>query len=183
MDPVQPSDTYFDTSLPNPPWTPDEVATLRTGGGTQDAFTLHGVTPETMSLADANWYLVPGEDLTVTWVPAPSGARTQVELGLRIDLHGLTPSTLRCVFPDTGTGTVPSSVLDALIDVGLTGYPNGMLTRKSTDSTPLSGGGCVEFRLQSSKLAAVEIEGYTPCRRDEDCPEGQECNEALERCE
>ena len=29
----------------------------------------------------------------------------------------------------------------------------------------------------------LEIEGYTPCRRDEDCPEGQECNEALERCE
>jgi hypothetical protein len=183
MEPVEPGATYFDTSLPNPPWDPGVVATLRSGGGAHDAFTLHGVTPETMAIEDADWLLVPGEDLTVTWAPAAEGARTSVELGLRIDQHGLTPSTLRCIFPDTGTGTVPASVLDALIDVGLTGFPNGILTRQSIDSTDLSGGGCAELRLQSSQLAEVEIEGYTPCRRDEDCPDGQECNEALERCE
>ncbi|MEC8422597.1 MAG: hypothetical protein VX000_02405, partial [Myxococcota bacterium] len=183
MDPVEPGATYFDTSLPNPPWTPGTVATLESGGGAHAPFLLHGVAPVEMAIEDSGWKLVPGESLQVSWVPASEGARTEVELGLRIDQHGLTPSTLRCVFADTGSGTVPASVLDALIDVGLTGYPNGLLTRQSIDSTDLSGGGCVELRLQSSKLADVEIEGYTPCRRDEDCPDGQECNEALERCE
>jgi len=183
MEPVEPGATYFDTSLPNPPWTTGEVTTLSSGGGAHAEFTLHGVTPVDMSLEQADWLLVPGEDLTVTWVPAADGSRTEVALGLRIDQHGLTPSTLNCVFADTGTGTVPSSVLDALIDVGLTGYPNGILTRQTIDSADLSAGGCVELRLQSSRLAGVEIEGYTPCRRDEDCPDGQECNEVLERCE
>lgn len=183
MEPVEPGATYFDTSLPNPPWSAGAVSTLQSGGGAHDPFTLHGVTPIEMSLESPDWLLVPGEDLTVTWVPGPAGARTEIALGLRIDQHGLTPSTLRCVFADTGTGTVPASVLDALIDVGLTGYPNGLLTRQTIDSTDLSGGGCVELRLQSSRLAGVEIEGYTPCRRDEDCPDGEECNEVLERCE
>jgi len=183
MEPVEPGATYFDTSLPNPPWAPGGVATLQSGGGAHAPFTLHGVTPEGMQITDAMWQLVPGEALDVQWSPAPEGVRTEVQLALRIDQHGLTPSTLRCTFADTGSGVVPASVLDALIDVGLTGFPSGILTRQSVDSTDLDGGGCAELRLQSSQLAEVGIEGYTPCRRDEDCPDGQECNEVLERCE
>ena len=29
----------------------------------------------------------------------------------------------------------------------------------------------------------VDIQGYTPCRNDAECPEGQPCNDELERCE
>ena len=42
----------------------------------------------------------------------------------------------------------------------------------------------MDFTLASSQLAeSVRIEGYTPCNRDEECPEGQTCNEPLQRCE
>jgi Cys-rich repeat protein len=65
---------------------------------------------------------------------------------------------------------------------GVTGFPAGDLLRRTADSTPI-GGGCIDLVASSSRFAQVTIEGYTPCRSDGECPEGQTCNEPLERCE
>ena len=87
------------------------------------------------------------------------------------------------IFEDDGEGVVPAETLDTLIGFGLTGFPFGELSRRTVDHVDLDGGGCLQMAARSSRLGNVDIEGYTPCRRDEDCPEGQTCNEALERCE
>ena len=109
---------------------------------------------------------------------------TEIVLVLRIDMHGTTPSSLECVFPDTGGGVVSSATLGALVDAGLTGFPAGELRRRTADHADIDNGNCVEFLARSVQVPdLVEIEGYTPCRQDADCPDGQECNEALERCE
>lgn len=183
MEPVVPGNSYFDTSLGNPPWTPRTVLTLETEGGAYDPLTLHAVTPDSFSLTGTEWLLVPGEPFELSWEPAPEGARTEVVLSMRIDQHGLTPSTLTCAFADDGTGTVPAAAFNALVEFGITGFPTGEIERRTVDHVALSDGGCAEFAATESRLPSLEIEGYTPCRRDQDCPEGQECNELLERCE
>lgn len=182
MSPVNPGAAYFDTSVPNPPWTAGAVLTLRTGGGPSAPVRVNAVAPEALAMEGADWSLSPGADFTVRWTAAAPGARTEVLLQLRIDQHGLTPASLECVFADDGEGTVPADTLDTLIGFGLTGFPAGSLARRTVDHAEL-GAGCIELHASSSRLARVEIEGYTPCRRDDECPEGQTCNEALERCE
>lgn len=183
MEPVVPGYSYFDTSLDNPPWTAGDALTVRTGGGAFDPAVASGVAPEPLDLETVEWVLAPGEPFTVEWGAAGSDASTEVVLDLRIDLHGLTPSSLQCVFADTGEGVVTAETLDELIDAGLTGFPEGSLKRRTIDHALVGDGGCFDFVASSSRRARVDIEGYTPCRRDDDCPDGQECNEALERCE
>jgi len=183
MEPVQPGNTYFDTALDNPPWTPGAALGLSSSGGEVDKFEMHGVAPDTLSGAADSWTLVPGQDLTVTWTAPSADHGTEVVLELRIDQHGTTPSTLVCTFADTGQGVVASATLDTLINAGLTGFPAGELRRRTADHANLDTGTCVEFLARSVHVPHVDIEGYTPCRRDDECPEGQECNEELERCE
>ncbi len=182
MEPVAPGNTYFDTTLPNPPWVPGSLLLLRTGGGAYPSVTLSGVAPMPLLPTDPDWVVAQGEDLTVTWDVPAAEVRTEVVLGLRIDQHGLTPSKITCSFPDTGSGTIPAEVLDTLIGFGVTGYPAGDLIRRTADSAPI-GDGCVDFVATSTWLPKVSVAGYTPCDRQEDCPEGETCNVALQRCE
>ncbi|MCB9745100.1 MAG: hypothetical protein H6740_21100 [Alphaproteobacteria bacterium] len=183
MSPTPPGNTYYDTSLSNPPWGVGELVTLRSEGGAYTPFTLYGVGPVDLELETTDWLLVPGEDVTVRWTPAPEGSRGEVVLRLRVDQHGLTPSSLECVFADDGEGIVPAATFNELISFGLTGFPYGDLRRRTMDSATLDDGGCVSLELQSSRLAHVDVDGYTPCRTDRECPDGQTCNVALERCE
>lgn len=183
MEPVMPGATYFDTSLSNPPWEPGALVALETGGGAWDAMTLFGVAPPPLVPETLDWQLTPGEPFTVRWTPPPSGSRGEVLLRLRVDQHGLTPSALECHFTDDGEGEVPASVFNALVEFGLTGFPAGDLSRQTVDNHAIEDDGCMDFTLSDSHLAAVSVEGYTPCNRDEECPEGQSCNVPLQRCE
>jgi len=183
MSPVEPGNTYFDTSLSNPPWTPGDPISLSSSGGAYEPATMHGIAPDEMALGETEWELVPGQDFSVSWNSPSAGATTEVVLVLRIDQHGATPASLECVFPDTGSGVVASDTLDELIDAGLTGFPAGALSRRTIDHADIGSGGCMEFITSSTRHPHVDIQGYTPCRTDEECPEGQTCNEELERCE
>lgn len=184
MEPVTPGATYFETGLDNPPWGTGELVALRTGGGAFDEAVLFGVGPEVLVPENLIWELTPGEPFTVRWTPPVAGARTRVTLRLRVDQHGITPSALECTFADDGEGVVPAAVFSALTEYGLTGFPSGDLHRETVDSADIGEGGCLDFTLSSSQLAEeVRIEGYTPCNRDDECPEGQTCNLPLQRCE
>lgn len=182
MTATPPGNTYYDTSLDNPPWTPGELLTLQTGGGAYDPVTAYGVAPIALTPTTLDWTVVPGEPLALTWDAPPSAVRTQVVFHLKIDQHGITPSNIECIFEDDGAAEVPASTLDDLMALGVTGFPAGDIARRSADTTEI-GGACMDFVAMSSRLGRVEIEGYTPCTRDEECPDGMTCNEALERCE
>ena len=184
MDPVEPGNTYFDTSLANPPWTPGDPLSIASSGGDIAAFEMHGYAPDTLEGVPGTWTIIPGQDLAITWTPPTVDVGTEVVLVLRIDMHGTTPSSLECVFPDTGSAVVSSASLGALVNAGLTGFPAGEMRRRTADHADIDNGTCVEFLARSVNVPElVEIEGYTPCRQDSDCPDGQECNEELERCE
>ena len=185
MQPVPPSFSYFDTSLPNPPWAPGALITLRTGGGAFDPVTLHGVAPAALQPVSLEWVITDDQPLAVAWDAPTAAVRTEVNLRLSVDQHGITPGSISCVFPDTGSAEVPAEIVHALLSLGITGFPAGDITRRTVDHADLSGGGggCVELMATSSHFARVSVTGYTPCNFDQECPEGQTCNEALQRCE
>ena len=182
MDPTVPGNTYFNTSVPNPPWTPGALVTLQSGGGAYDPFTLYGVAPDAFAMEDLAWQLTEGSDLALTWTPPVTTTRTKVRVSMNIDQHGTTPVSAVCWFDDDGAGEVPSAIIDGLIGYGVTGFPRATATRLSADTTTV-GSGCADLWLTSSLEPTIAVTGYTPCFTTDDCPEGQECNLELQRCE
>jgi len=156
---------------------------LESTGGVYDPITLHGVGVGFLTAPKAPWTIDEGTPLAVTWdPPTASVVRSEAYLKINIDQHGTTPTALYCSFADDGDGTVPAALLDTLVGSGVTGFPDGFLTRRTVDSTAV-GAGCAELVVSSLFDADVNVVGYTPCSNDEMCPKGQHCNEKLERCE
>lgn len=182
MSPVVPGNSYFDTSVPNPPWSPGAVVTLSSEGGAFDAFTLYGVAPDDLELSSLDWTLTRDQPLSLSWTPPASSTRGTLRVTIQIDQHGTSPATVVCWLDDTGTGEIPGEVVNSLMDLGISGFPNGSAARMTADRAAV-GDGCVDLWLTSSRLPTVEVAGYTPCTRDEDCPDGQTCDEENERCE
>ena len=184
MEPLQPGFTYFDTSLPNPAFLPGDLIELRMPDGVYGPVTLHGVgIDELVSLDKDGWVLVDGVDMTVHWQPPDAEvSRGVVDLSVNIDQHGNSPATVVCTFEDDGEGTVPGAVISALFDLGVSGFPSGTLSRRTADKTDITGG-CMDFWVASPRTVSVDVDGYTPCFSDKDCPKGQECNLELQICE
>jgi hypothetical protein len=184
IDPVFPGYTYFDTKLPIEPFVSGALVTLAAPDAPGGALELHGVGVSALAPTDALWTFESGKDLTVYWAP-PTGdvIRSEIALSINIDQHGATPSVLRCTFEDDGEGTVSGKILDALVGAGVTGFPNGLLDRRTVDHGAIEGSGCADFTVSSPRNVPVDVIGYTPCITKEDCPKGQTCNKALQICE
>lgn len=183
LDPVFPGNTYYDTSLPSPPFEGGDLVTMQMPGGAYGPATLYGVGVETVVPLDEEWAVEAGVDLVVQWQP-PAGAisRGEIFMSVNIDQHGTTPGTLWCSFEDDGEATVPAAILQALVDTGVTGFPSGALTRRTQDHAEIATG-CMDLTVSSTVGVDVDVIGYTSCISDADCPDGQECNEELQICE
>lgn len=183
MSPTVPGNTYYDTTVPTPPWEPGALVTLSTTGGVYDPFVLYGVTPDAFALDSLAWQLTEGAGLTVTWAAPTSNTRSKVRISMNIDQHGTTPVSAVCWFDDDGSAEVPAAIIDGLIGYGVTGFPRASAARVSADTATV-GAGCADLWLtSSSEEPDIAVTGYTPCFTTEDCPEGQECNIELQRCE
>ena len=182
MSPLQPGNTYFAPGADNPPYAVgSEIALTAAGGGELATFSLFGLGSEPL-LQPPSWQLVAGRDFDVTWPAPTSDVASTVLIELTIDQHGASPLTLSCEFPDTGSAVIPSGIIDRMIDSGVSGFPNGRLMRRTTDHVDLHVG-CVELVVGSPLAADVSVAGFTPCNTSAECPSGQTCNVALQRCE
>lgn len=183
LEPVFPGNTYYDTSLPSPPFEPGSLITLDMPGGVYGPATLYGVGVEPIATLDEEWAVEAGVDLDVHWqAPTAAISRGEIALTLNIDQHGSTPGTLLCSFEDDGEATVPAAILQALVNTGVTGFPSGALTRRTQDHADAAAG-CMDLTVSSSETVRVDVIGYTPCVSDADCPDGMDCNEELQICE
>jgi hypothetical protein len=182
MSPLAPGNSYFAPGADNPPYEVDrEIVLSAAGGGEHEAFQLFGIGSEPLAEAPS-WVLEAGKDLSLEWAAPASAARATVLVELTIDQHGSSPLSLSCEFPDTGAATVPSAIIDQLIGSGVSGFPNGRITRRTADHVDLAVG-CVDLVVGSPLAAKVSVAGSTPCNGSVECPDGQVCNVALELCE
>jgi len=178
MDPVPPGNNYFEIQLPHPVFQPGVLIEATSSGTTFGAdFSLHGVGVDRMDVGSATeWIITDGLDLNVTWTPSTAvPARAHVHLRLNIDQHGNTPVQVFCEFEDDGEGTVPAALITRLIGFGVTGFPNGALTRRTVDQATMADG-CIDFEVRSEAAPSVRVDGFIPCNSSKDCPEGQTCD-------
>jgi hypothetical protein len=182
MEPVAPTFAYFDISLDTPAYVAGDAIVVRSTGGSWPAIELFGVGVEAISIPDAPLVLSKDQDLHVEWTPPSAGVRSTIHLRITIDQHGNTPVQLECETADDGSIDVPTSLVNQLIDAGVTGFPNGVLYRHTVDSQPL-GDGCVQFEVGSEAEPRIQVAGSIPCNDPSDCPTGTECNLVSGLCE
>jgi hypothetical protein len=182
LDPLQPGNSYFLTTLPHPAFQGGKAIELTSTDGFFGPLELYGVGVDDLTLGEVDWEIAEGADLALTW-PAPStaGVPAHVNVIVNIDQHGNSPVILTCDFPDTGTAAVPAELIDALLSSGVSGYPNGRIARRTVDSMAV-GAGCMELVVSSPRTPDVRVIGHTPCKSDGDCPDGEACNVAMETC-
>ncbi len=183
MEPVFPGNTYYDSSVPDPPFEAGSLITLRMPEGTYGPLQLHGVGVEPLVPTDEEWAVEGGVELVAHWeAPTASVSRSEVLLSVNVDQHGTSPGAVYCTFEDDGEGTVPPSLLQDLVDAGVTGFPTGTLSRRTVDSAALDGGGCMDFTVSTPRSVAVDVIGFTPCVSTADCPDGMECDVEFQVC-
>jgi hypothetical protein len=181
LEPHAPGNAYFrdvDYSSESPAELV-RLSTTRGYAGKQQLFAF-GVPP--LELMTGRWLFRKGNPLTIKWRTSDGPSAARVAIDLSVDQHGTTPARLLCDTEDTGALVISAEVVDTLLDAGVTGYPSAMIARRSVDSVDVPDG-CMEFRVESVRTPDVAVAGYTPCSSQSQCPEGQTCNLALERCE
>jgi hypothetical protein len=166
---------YYDTTVDHPPFAPGADITLQAKGATYPAFTLHGQGFAPMEIPAQMLVLTKGESLGVSWTPDSSAGQATVRIRINVDQHGNSPVELQCELPDTGSAMVPVSLIDQLIDFGVTGFPSIHVIRHTLDSTS-AGPGCVQLEVLSHRLGNLQVAGHIPCDAATPCPGGMTCD-------
>jgi len=176
-----PSYLYFAPGADNPPYSPGGEIILSAAGEAVSGFHLFGVGSSPLT-SSPTWLLKESQDFEVTWSASDAAADTTVLVEVTVDQHGASPLSLSCEFPDTGSAVVPASLINQLLQAGISGFPNGRITRRTVDHVEVEIG-CIELAVGSPRAASIVVAGHTPCDEPEDCPDGQHCNLAIEQCE
>jgi hypothetical protein len=164
--------------LPHPGFVEGAVIVLSATGGALAAFELEGRGIAPFELDDAPLSVVRGQALALRWTPPGETNGQVVHLKFEFNRHGGTPTWLECDAPDTGSFDVPSTLLDALLDLEVSGWPTLTAARRTVDSTEV-GSGCVELRVVSAVTVDVALPGITSCDSENPCPPPQACQANL----
>ncbi len=175
MEPIQPGNSYSFNSLPYPGMAAGDPIQLDAPG-----LQLHARGVEPIVFPAGDWVMVQGQAMEIQWTP-PSVGGSRILVSMSIDQHGASPLRLDCNFEDDGSGTVPANLVDQLINSGVTGFPAASIRRVSADRATLEQG-CVDLVVASSRPHGLNVDGFTPCTRNEDCPPPQVCDVPNEIC-
>lgn len=176
-------DTYSTTDVPLPLFAPGAAIALSAAGG-------DGVTGFELSAFGVPDLVVPQDEielardtsLTLAWDAIPAAWRMTV--AVNIDQHGNSPVTLICDVSESevdGSITVPASLINQLLDFGVSGFASYDLQRVTTDAAELAPG-CVELRVFSHATGRLKVAGHVACNADPDCPDGMTCQVAINTC-
>ena len=159
-------------SLSYPPAEDGALVTL-TGeiNGSPLSIQTSGISPISVDTADLP---IGGEDDVVVLWSAPGGdSQSEMELLVDISHHGGVKGKVICTTADDGEHTIPASIIDDLIDLGVAGFPTLTYHRvaRGTSAAPHE----IEFRVEQNVQISVAIDGLVSCTFDEDCPDGEVC--------
>ena len=172
---------YFYTDLDPLAFDAGVLVRLTTEGVAYTPQTMHAVGVGPLTPSTVAWVVTEGEDLTLAWDIPTGVVRSEVFLSLNVDQHGLTPLKMECSFDDDGSASAPASLIDALLNAGVTGFPTGKIQRRTADKVQL-GAGCADFILDYTQATTITVTGHTPCDSNEDCPDDETCDLPTQTC-
>ncbi len=119
-----------------------------------------------------------GSPLALTWTPGADATAATIHVALDISHHGGSKGQIECDTTDSGSLTIPATLVTALLDLGVAGYPTVKVSRRATGSTTISAGR-VDLVIYSQVEAAITIPGLVSCTDTEECPGEQTCQSDL----
>jgi hypothetical protein len=178
MDPV--ANNYqppASVTLAYPAFAEGDAISLDATGGTFSAFTLKATGIAELKLLNDSIALAENQAVNLTWTP-PSSSASKIQVKLDISHHGGTKGKIVCETADSGSLTLPASMLTQLIKLGVAGYPTIVVTRLASGSATISAGR-VDLVISSDVEKQVTVSGLTSCTKDTECPDGQKCQTDL----
>ena len=176
MDPFPPSFAYQSTALPYPPCEEGDAVRLRV-----DSFGAASVCIAPL--------VIPGSDVIsvkrdrpaeLSWTPPARTDLARMQIRLDVSHHGGKKGEIDCDVADTGAFQIPASLVTALVDLGLAGFPTIILTRVASASSPEA----PEVRLVVSASVERDVDtGITSCSDTKKCPAGQQCDKSNSTCQ
>jgi hypothetical protein len=141
--------------------------TLTAAGDHYPAFTITSTGVAPMVLASNNPSLSGGGPLIVEWVPGQNSA-ARVSIVLNLTRHGGSAGYLECDAPDSGSLTIPANVLEALVNLGVAGFPQLVATRRTQGFAAVPGGR-IALSVASTALHELTVAGICSCNDSGDC--------------
>lgn len=170
------SETFSD---PFPGVTSGSEVVLSAEGDEVPGFSLTGRGIEALTSPVETIAVATDTPATVEWdAPQESVSDVEVHVKLTVNAHGSTSAWVECIFEDTGSAEIPADLVTGVIAAGLSGFPRAIVSRRTMDSVAIDGG-CVDFKVSSELTIAVEVPGLVSCSGDEECPDGQTCDDLL----
>ncbi len=177
MEPAEYSSLYFNPSqIPHPGFDPGADIRLAAEGGDFDPFVLlgAGIGPVVVEDKEEEIPLESDEPLTLTWEAPSIEGPARMHIELNINHHGGTPKWIECDVADTGSFTITAEFITELVGLGLSGFPNVVLSRRTADSVEIAPG-CVELIVATEIVLPIQVPGLVSCADDTDCSDGQIC--------
>jgi hypothetical protein len=166
--------TPGDVTWDSPGFAAGDPIGLSASGGELEPFEIEasGVTPLLMTSDTPE--LAGDAPIELSWEPEVAEVETRLYVRIDISHHGGTRGLIECDTADDGSLTIDGSLLQGLIDQGVSGFPNIRITRSNIGSvpTPL---GIIELKVNSLLQQDITIEGLASCNTDEECPAGTLC--------
>jgi hypothetical protein len=162
-----------------PPFAIEAEVKLTTTGGAYAPISLAGRGIAPVQFKAPTDAIASDKPLALSWnAPAQPGS-ARIQIALDIAHHGGIGSRIECDLPDTGSYTIPGTLITKLISFGTAGYPTVTVTRRTIDSTTIAPG-CVDFAVASAVEQPVNVAGVISCNdMDQPCPAGRTCGPDL----
>ncbi len=161
---------------PYPAFDTGATITLSAAGGEGAPFTLQATGVSLITSSASAFTVERDKPVDILWDPdAALGDNAYVHLNFSVNRHAVTTGWIECVVPDTGAYTIPATLVTQLIDLGLSGWPEVHISRRSDASTTIDSG-CVDLVVVSQVKVEIDIPGLVSCSGDDECPDGQSCS-------
>lgn len=144
---------YFFTDFDAAPAAVSSQLQLTSPGAAAAALSLQGLGVPAIELVNPNWKVTKGKPLSVQW--KSHAGPWQIRVALNVDQHGLSPVTVLCETPDTGSLTLSANLITALLNFGVSGAATATVERRTADQQTV-GQGCIEL-VVASRVAAEAI--------------------------
>jgi hypothetical protein len=164
---------YKPISAAFPPAVAGADVTLTAAGAKVPTFSITASGIDPLEVAAGDITLDTTKPLTISWTPPTQAGTSHITLSLDLAHHGNVAAKLVCEVADTGSATIPVSMLTALAAEGVAGFPSVAIVRRAVNSAMVAGG-CVEFALSSAVDRPLLLPGVLSCS----CP-----NDTCDPCE
>jgi hypothetical protein len=168
MDPFPPSFAYQSPALSHPPCMEGESVKL-----SAESFSASTTCIAPLIVTNTEFAVRRARALALTWEAPAQADQTRLLIKLDVSHHGGKKGEIDCDVPDTGSFEIPASLVTALVDLGLAGFPTIVLTR--TASAASADQPSVQFEISSGTEREVDT-GIESCTESANCATDEICD-------